>query len=124
MALSAFQPPCSHRYPALPAPYKGRPLYVPTKTILTTLLSQILRTSVPCPHAKADPHVYQQKPFQPFFCHRYAKPALPKPLQRPTHTLTDRNHHSNQVVFTETPDKFAQYPCKRPTPTFTDQTPY
>jgi len=34
--------PCSRRYanPALPAPNKGRPLFVPTKTILTTLLSQ------------------------------------------------------------------------------------
>jgi hypothetical protein len=95
VALSAFQPPCSHRNadPALPAPYKGRPLYVPTKTIFTILLSQIRRASSPCTHANADPKVYRPKPFHNFFsqirqassplAHAKADPHAyrPKPFQ-------------------------------------------
>jgi hypothetical protein len=122
--------------PALPAPYKGRPLHVPTKTIFTTLFSQIRRPSSPSPiqrstpirtdqnnlnnlaltdtptqlsqsNTKVDPYTYRPKRSSQSCSRRYAGPALPVPMQKPTHTFTDLNH-SNHLVLTDTPTQLSQ----------------
>jgi hypothetical protein len=83
----------SHRYadPALPAPYKGRPLYVPPKTIFTILLSQFSLS--PC---KSRPPTFTDQNQKPFHSNhlfsQIPEACSPRALVKAEPHVTDRNH--------------------------------
>ncbi len=110
MALSAFQPPCSHRYadPALPAPYKGRPLCVPTKTILKQPCSgRYADPALPAPY-KGRPLYVPTKTIFTILLSQIRRPCSPSPIQRSTPLRTDQNDLNSLALAGSSPNVHAK----------------
>jgi hypothetical protein len=82
-----------------PSPCKVRPTRLPTETIPSIFFSQMRQARSPQAPAKADPHAYRPKQFQPSCSHRCAQQLSHCPWKGRTLHLPTKTH-VNKLVLT------------------------